>query len=51
MALGRQRARQADMLVSWSEMPVTGHIFYDKLRAVLIAAEFGRFVEERVASQ
>src|ERR1700761_6116623 len=47
MALGRQWARQAGMLVSWSEMPRSpGHIFYDKLQAVLIAAEFDRFVED-----
>ena len=52
MALGRQRARQGDMLVWWSDMPRSpGHIFYDKLQAVLIAAEFDRFVEERVASE
>src|SRR6202008_3445743 len=46
MALGRQRERQTDMLVSWAEMPRSpGHIFYDKLQAVLIAADFDRFVE------
>ncbi len=32
MALGRQRERQADMLVSRAEMaPLSGHAFYDKL--------------------
>ena len=46
MALGRQRERQAEMLVSWAEMPRSpGHVFYDKLQAVLIAAGFDRFVE------
>jgi transposase len=51
MALGRQRERQADMLVSWAEMPRSpGHIFYDKLQAVLIAADFDRFVERQCAS-
>jgi transposase len=51
MALGRQRAQQADMLVSWSEIPRSpGHIFYDKLQAVLIAADFDRFVERQCAS-
>ena len=51
MALGRQRERQADMLVSWAEMPHSpGHIFYDKLQAVLIAAAFDRFVERQCAS-
>jgi transposase len=34
------------MLVSWAEMPRSpGHVFYDKLQAVLIAAGFDRFVE------
>jgi transposase len=34
MALGRQRVRQMDMLVSWAEMPRSpGHIFYDTTRS------------------
>jgi hypothetical protein len=46
MALGRQRARQADMLVSWAELPRSpGHAFYDRLQAELIAAGFDGFVE------
>src|SRR3984893_17002178 len=46
MALGRQRARQADMLVPWAELPRSpGHVFYDKLQALLIAAGFDAFVE------
>jgi transposase len=46
MALGRQRARQADMMVSWAEMPRSpGHAFYDRLQAVLLAAGFDAFVE------
>src|SRR3989440_4703134 len=50
MALGRQRERQADMLVSWAEMPRSpGHAFYDKLQAVLVAAGFDRFVEAQCA--
>ena len=50
MALGRQRERQTDMLVSWSEMPrFPGHAFYDKLQVVLIASEFDRFVETQCA--
>ena len=49
MALGRQRERQTDMLVSWAEMPRSpGHVFYDKLQTVLIASEFDRFVEAPV---
>src|SRR5271156_323930 len=52
MALGRQRERQTDMLVSWAEMPRSpGHIFYDKLQAVLIAADFDRFVEMQCAEE
>lgn len=50
MALGRQRDHQAEMLVSWAEMPRSpGHAFYDKLQAVLIAAGFDRFVETQCA--
>jgi len=46
MALGRQRERQTDMLVTWAELPRSpGHAFYDRLQAVLIAAEFDGFVE------
>src|SRR3954469_22482684 len=51
MALGRQRERQTEMLVSWSDMARSpGHAFYDKLEAVLIASEFDRFVETRCAT-
>jgi hypothetical protein len=43
MALGRQRERQADMLVSWADLPpAPGYAFYDKLQVVLIAADFDR---------
>jgi transposase len=46
MALGRQRERQDELLVSWAEMPRSpGHAFYDQLQAVLIAAGFDEFVE------
>jgi transposase len=42
MALGRQRDRQSEMLVSWSEMPRSpGHAFYDRLQAELVAAALG----------
>ena len=52
MALGRQRERQAEMLVSWAEMPRSpGHVFYDKLQAVLIAAGFDRLVETECARE
>jgi transposase len=51
MALGRQRDRQAEMLVTWSELPRSpGHVFYDRLQAILIAAGFDSFVEELCAS-
>ena len=51
MALGRQRDHQAEMLVSWVEMPRSpGHAFYDKFaKGVLIAAGFDRFVETQCA--
>jgi transposase len=46
MALGRQRDRQSEMLVGWSEMPRSpGHAFYDRLQAELVAAGFDDFVE------
>jgi transposase len=52
MALGRQRERQTEMLVSWSEMARSpGHAFYDKLQAVLIASEFDRFVEMQCTTE
>jgi transposase len=52
MALGRQRERQADMLVSWLEMPRSrGHAFYDKLQTVLVASDFDGFVEGLCASK
>lgn len=46
MALGRQRDRQGDLMVTWREMPRSpGHVFYDRLQAVLIEAGFDAFVE------
>src|ERR1700736_1933177 len=52
MALGRQRDHQAEMLVSWVEMPGSpGYAFYDKLQGVLIAAGFDGFVEMQCASE
>ena len=46
MALGRQRDRQSEMLVSWAEMPRSpGHVFYDRLQSELVAAGFDGFVE------
>jgi transposase len=52
MALGRQRDRQSEMLVSWSEMPRSpGHAFFDRLQAELVAAGFDSFVEGLCAAQ
>jgi transposase len=52
MSLGRQRERQADMLVSSAEMPRSpGHVFYDELQAVLIAAAFDALVETQRAKE
>src|SRR5215211_307673 len=46
MALCRQRDRQLEMLVAWSEMPRSpGHIFYDRLQAELVTAGFDSFAE------
>jgi transposase len=46
MALGRQRDRQVEMLVAWSEVPRSpGHVFYDRLQAELVIAGFDGFVE------
>jgi transposase len=39
MALGRQRDRQSEMLVAWSEMPRSlGHVFYDRQQAEVVSA-------------
>ena len=50
MALGRQRAVQDALLIGWHEVPsAPGHIFYDRLNAVLGAAKFDREVENLCA--
>src|SRR3954447_10986475 len=50
MALGRQGERQADLMVGWAELPRSpGHAFYDRLQAVLVAAGFDGFAEQRCA--
>ena len=50
MALGRQRERQTDMLVTWAELPRSpGHVFYDKLQSVLTTSDFDGFVEKQCA--
>ena len=46
MALGRQRARQTEMLATWAELARSpGHVFCDKLQAVLLGPDFDGFVE------
>ena len=50
MALGRQGERQADLMLSWAELPRSpGHAFDDRLQAVLVAAGFDRFAEGECA--
>jgi transposase len=44
--MGRQGPRQGEMLVTWDELPKSpGHVFYDRLQAVLTDAGFDAFVE------
>ncbi|MDO9713941.1 transposase [Paracraurococcus lichenis] len=51
MALGRQKGRQSDLLVTWAEMPRSpGHVFYDRLQAELLSAGFDGFVEGQCAA-
>jgi transposase len=46
MAMGRERDRQGDLMVTWAEMPHSpGHVFYERLQEVLIAGGFDVFVE------
>ncbi len=46
MAMGRRKAGQGDLMVSWSEMPRSpGHVFYDRLQSVLIEGGFDAFAE------
>jgi transposase len=46
MALGRQKERQADLMVGWGELPRSpGHAFYDRLQTVLVEAGFDDFAE------
>jgi transposase len=50
MALGRQGERQADLMLSWAELPRSpGHVFYDRLQAVSLEAGFDRFAESECA--
>jgi transposase len=50
MALGRQSDRQGELMVTWSELPRSpGHVFYDRLQRVLIAADFDGYAEKLCA--
>ena len=50
MALGRQGERQADLMLSWAELPRSpGHASYDRLQAVLVGAGFDGFAEKECA--
>jgi transposase len=50
MVLGRQGERQADLMLSWAELPRSpGHAFYDRLQTVLVEAGFDRFAESECA--
>jgi transposase/osmotically-inducible protein OsmY len=45
--MGRQRERQGELMLTWSEMPRSpGHVFYDRLQQVLVDAGFDGFVED-----
>src|SRR3954454_22333243 len=46
MALGRQKRRQAELMIGWADLPRSpGHAFYDRLQAVLLEAGFDGFAE------
>ena len=46
MAMGQQKDRQGDLMVSWSEMPRSpGPVFYDRLQLLLVEADFDGFAE------
>jgi len=50
MAMGRQESQQEQMWVAAQRLPRSpGHVFYEKLNAVLDAGDFDRFVEELCA--
>ena len=50
MTMGREGARQSDLVVSWQELPRSpDHAFYDHLQEALPAAGFDAFVESECA--
>ena len=47
MAMGRHKPQQADLMMSWVDMPRSpGHAFYDMLQTVLVEGGFDDFAEE-----
>ncbi len=47
MAMRREAGVQADLLVTWAEMPRSpGHAFYDRIQVLLNEAGFDAFVED-----
>jgi transposase len=50
MTLGRQGERQTELMIGWAELPRSpGHVFYDRLQAVLLEAGFDGFAEAQGA--
>jgi transposase len=50
MAMGLRETEQPILWIAASDLPMSpGHPFYARLNAVLDAAQFDRFVEERCA--
>lgn len=48
MALGKRRSEQQEMWVATTDLPHSpGHVFYERLNAILAAAGFDRTVEEQ----
>lgn len=48
MALGRRKRERQALWVATTDLPKSpGHVFYDKLNALLSEAGFDRWVEER----
>ena len=47
MALGKRRSEQQEMWVATADLPhAPGHVFYERLNAILAAADFDRTVED-----
>src|SRR2546422_4959008 len=47
MAMGKRRARQQDLWIAATELPKSrGHVFYDRVNAILAKEEFDTFAEK-----